>query len=172
MATRRFRILETSIGAVGYVADERFRLQRLILPMRSSSAVRTAVKRRYGTAVEDSGLMPGFAKQLSGYLAGRPARLEVAIDWRPFPQFQRSVLKACAKIPAGRTRSYGQLAASIGHPAASRAVGQALGANPIPLVIPCHRVVRTDGGLGGFSAAQGIALKRKLLKLEECSGLA
>jgi O-6-methylguanine DNA methyltransferase len=78
--------------------------------------------------------------------------------------FQRAVLTAIQKIPFGETRSYGWVARAIGKPRASRAVGQALGANPIPIIIPCHRIIASDGSLGGYGG--GLPLKRKLLTLE------
>jgi O-6-methylguanine DNA methyltransferase len=89
------------------------------------------------------------------------ARLPVAMVGTAF---QQSVWKAMAKIPAGRTMSYGGLAARIGKPKASRAVGAACGANPVPYLVPCHRVVAANGGLGGFSG--GLDVKQKLLKAE------
>jgi methylated-DNA-[protein]-cysteine S-methyltransferase len=79
-------------------------------------------------------------------------------------RFQRSVWRAMEKIPRGETRTYAQIAAAAGRPGAARAVGTACGANPLPLIVPCHRVVASGGGLGGFSA--GLAVKKKLLRLE------
>lgn len=79
-------------------------------------------------------------------------------------EFQISVWKAAMAIPCGQTTSYGRLAASIGRPRASRAVGTALGKNPILLMVPCHRVLASDGGLGGFTG--GLEIKKKLLKIE------
>lgn len=81
--------------------------------------------------------------------------------------FQRSVLLACAKIPKGQTLTYSQLARSIGKPNAARAVGNALAINPLAPLIPCHRVVRSDGTLGGYSAAGGTKTKRKMLLREK-----
>lgn len=80
------------------------------------------------------------------------------------PDFTRAVWSACVAIPYGEMRSYGWLAGKVGRPGASRAVGRALGANPLPLVVPCHRVIRQDGSLGGFSA--GLDLKKRLLQHE------
>lgn len=78
--------------------------------------------------------------------------------------FQRAVWGAARAIPHGRTRTYGEIAAAVGRPGAARAVGQALGANPVPLLVPCHRVVAAGGGLGGFTG--GLDLKARLLALE------
>ncbi len=80
--------------------------------------------------------------------------------------FQRSVLLECAKIPKGRTKTYSQLARAIGKPNAARAVGNALARNPLAPIIPCHRVIRSDGKLGGYSGTGGTAKKRYLLKKE------
>ncbi len=81
--------------------------------------------------------------------------------------FERKVLLACTKIPAGQTRTYSQLAQQIGKPHAARAVGNALAKNPLAPIIPCHRVIRNDGSLGGYSAKGGTRRKRALLKNEK-----
>jgi methylated-DNA-[protein]-cysteine S-methyltransferase len=84
-----------------------------------------------------------------------------------YPPFFQSVWRACAEIPAGQTRSYGWIADRIGKPGAARAVGRALGANPFAPAVPCHRVVRSDGTLGGYSGSGGIKSKKKLLQKEK-----
>ncbi|NPA31084.1 MAG: methylated-DNA--[protein]-cysteine S-methyltransferase [Chloroflexi bacterium] len=83
-----------------------------------------------------------------------------------FTPFRAAVYAAVRAIPPGQTRTYGQIAAAVGRPRGARAVGQALARNPIPLVVPCHRVVAADGSLGGFSAEGGVALKARLLMWE------
>jgi methylated-DNA-[protein]-cysteine S-methyltransferase len=101
--------------------------------------------------------------QLSEYFAGR--RREFDLPLGPHgTEFQRSVWKALTRIPYGETLSYGELARRIGNPRASRAVGLANGANPLPIVVPCHRVIGADGSLTGFGG--GLDIKRKLLALE------
>ena len=85
---------------------------------------------------------------------------------RKYPDFCQKVWLECAKIPKGETRTYGDLAKRIGNPGAARAVGSALAKNPFAPEIPCHRVVRSDGGLGGYSAPGGIAAKRRILAKE------
>ena len=82
------------------------------------------------------------------------------------PAFHRKVWKACLEIPAGETRTYGWIARRIGHPKAARAVGQALALNPFAPYVPCHRVVRSDGHLGGYSAPGGLVRKRQMLDRE------
>ena len=87
-----------------------------------------------------------------------------------YPQFQQQVWLACAEIPAGQTRTYSWIAEKIGRPNASRAVGTALGKNPFAPVIPCHRVLRSDGTLGGYSGPGGLKTKLALLKKEGALG--
>jgi O-6-methylguanine DNA methyltransferase len=107
-----------------------------------------------------------YARQIQQYLEGRRRRFTLPIDWRGTSSFQRQVLKAASHIPYGQTRTYGQIARRTGHKGAARAVGQAMGSNPLLLVIPCHRVLGADGSLCGFSAPGGIGLKQRLLHLE------
>lgn len=85
---------------------------------------------------------------------------------KQYPPFSQSVWRACAEIPRGETRTYGWIAERIGKPAAARAVGRALGANPLAPVIPCHRVIRADGQMGGYSGPGGIKTKFRLIVLE------
>lgn len=84
-----------------------------------------------------------------------------------YTPFQRAVWRACMEIPPGETRSYGWIARRIGRPGAARAVGSALGKNPFAPVVPCHRVIRSDGSPGGFSAPGGLKAKLRLLKAEK-----
>jgi O-6-methylguanine DNA methyltransferase len=90
----------------------------------------------------------------------------IAEKMKSYSLFEQSVWKACARIPAGETRTYAWIATQIGKPGASRAVGTALGRNPFAPTIPCHRVVRSDGKMGGYSGRGGIKTKIKLLKKE------
>jgi len=92
--------------------------------------------------------------------------VDIAVDLDGAGPFARQVYEAVRKIPPGRTRSYGELAADMNRPTASRAVGQALGRNPIPLIIPCHRVLGHSGKPGGFSAHGGVETKARLLEIE------
>lgn len=111
----------------------------------------------------------GVLKWLRGFASGRGAQPRGGIDLKGGTPFQRKVWRAIARIPRGETRSYSWLARAVGRPKAVRAAANACGANPIPIFIPCHRVVASDGSLGGFSG--GIAIKRKMLRLEGISGL-
>lgn len=112
----------------------------------------------------DNPLLDDFVEQLKAYFNGTLQTFSVAIDLQ-VPGFTAEVLGAARKIKYGQTMTYGQLAERIGRPNACRAVGNALGANPLPLVIPCHRVIAANGQLGGFSA--GLQIKRQLLEHEK-----
>jgi methylated-DNA-[protein]-cysteine S-methyltransferase len=107
-----------------------------------------------------------IAGQLRDYFEGTRTNFDVPLDLSRVTPFQLSVLQAVRAIPAGTVWTYGQMARAIGKPQASRAVGQALGRNPVPVVIPCHRVIAGDGSLGGYSGGGGLASKRLLLNLE------
>lgn len=91
---------------------------------------------------------------------------DAPIDWDRFEPFARRVYQAALAIPLGQTRTYGQLAKTIDEPQAAQAVGQALGGNPIPLIIPCHRILAAGGKMGGFSAPGGLRTKERLLLIE------
>ncbi|MCM2267924.1 MAG: MGMT family protein [Elusimicrobiales bacterium] len=93
-------------------------------------------------------------------------RKKVLNEMKKYTPFQQAVWKACMSIPRGQTRSYKWLAQRIGRPGAARAVGSALGRNPFAPVVPCHRVISSDGTLGGFSAPGGLKAKLRLLKAE------
>lgn len=103
-------------------------------------------------------------EELGEYLAGKRAFFSVPIDLSGVPDFQRRVLETAREIPFGEARPYAWVAGRIGHPRAVRAVGTALGRNPVPLIIPCHRVWRTDGGVGGYIF--GTRVKDRLIALE------
>jgi methylated-DNA-[protein]-cysteine S-methyltransferase len=103
-------------------------------------------------------------RELDQYFAGRRQRFEIPIDWSLTHGFGRRVLQATAMIPFGSVSSYKQVAAQAGSPRGSRAAGNALGSNPIPIVVPCHRVLHAGGGLGGYTG--GLERKRLLLGVE------
>jgi methylated-DNA-[protein]-cysteine S-methyltransferase len=105
--------------------------------------------------------------QIKEYLTGTRREFELTIDWSVLPSdFQRDALRAVFSIPSGKTRTYADIATQIGHPQAFRAVGRANATNPMPLVIPCHRVIGTDGKLHGYGGKGGLKTKAWLLKME------
>jgi methylated-DNA-[protein]-cysteine S-methyltransferase len=107
-----------------------------------------------------------IAAQLRDYFSTGRTCFDLPLDLSQVTPFQQSVLQATRRIPPGTLRTYGQIARAIGKPQASRAVGQALGRNPVPIIVPCHRVVASDGSLGGYSGGGGVKSKRMLLALE------
>jgi methylated-DNA-[protein]-cysteine S-methyltransferase len=114
--------------------------------------------------VEAAAPLDGIRRELDEYFAGRRTSFELALDWKLVGPFARRVLGATARIPYGGVRTYAEIAAKAGSPRGSRAAGNALGSNPIPIVVPCHRVLRGGGGLGGY--AGGLERKQFLLELE------
>jgi methylated-DNA-[protein]-cysteine S-methyltransferase len=104
------------------------------------------------------------ARQVEEYFAGRRTSFDIALDLRLSAGFRRTVLGHLAAISYGHTESYAEVATATGHPGAVRAVGSACATNPLPVVVPCHRVVRSDGSLGGYLG--GLEVKRTLLELE------
>ena len=108
-------------------------------------------------------------RELDEYFTGARRQFELPLDWRLTQGFGRRVLEATARIPYGATASYKQMAAEAGNDRASRAAGNALGSNPIPIVVPCHRILHSDGGLGGYTG--GLDKKRLLLSVESGQAL-
>ena len=155
--------IETSEGTfLAWFSDAG--LTRLDFPARSGAAPKrprqpsappTAATRRWTAQT---------AAAVRAILAGRPARALPPLDLTAGTPFQQSTWQALARIPLGKTSTYGKVAAAIRRPKAVRAVGGACGANPIPLLVPCHRVLPQAGGLGGFSG--GLDWKRRLLERE------
>ena len=114
--------------------------------------------------METPGRVDEARRQLDSYFDRGLRQFNLPLDWRLVGSFGRRVLGRVARVPYGGVESYGDVAVEIGHPRAARAVGNAVGANPMPIVVPCHRVVRTGGALGGYGG--GLPRKRFLLELE------
>jgi methylated-DNA-[protein]-cysteine S-methyltransferase len=114
--------------------------------------------------VEAPAALDEVRRELDEYFDGKRTTFEVPIDWRLHDGFGRRVLRATARIPYGKLFTYGEIAAKAGSPRGSRAAGNALGSNRIPIVVPCHRVVRTGGQIGGYTG--GVERKEYLLGLE------
>ena len=121
-----------------------------------------------GEIVRDDQKNRKALSQMERYLKGELKRFDCPLDLQGTP-FQKKVWSKLATIPYGQTRSYKEIAEAIGHPKAFRAVGNANGSNPIPLILPCHRVIESNGGLGGFG--HGIKVKKELLDFEKSHGV-
>jgi len=160
---RYVRDIETPLGRFAVAATER-QLLRILLPPSTTDQLRDLLATDAADeTVEDGGeLTDLFAKQLSEYLDGH--RREFDIPYRiDAPPFHTKVLEAVARIPYGTTSTYADIAAAVGNPGATRAVGTANARNRLPIIIPCHRVVASNG-IGGYGG--GPAMKRQLLSLE------
>ena len=149
----RLAVSSKGLAAVSWIADEfdfhefltkRFKLPVVYIPDQISQA----------------------GKEINKYLRGSLKKFTIPIDWSLLRPFQRQVLQATYAIPYGKTRCYGEIAADLNCPTAARAVGQAQATNPMPLVIPCHRVIGVNGKLRGYGGGKGLPTKAWLLKLE------
>ena len=167
-STVGFRLVKTRWGCFGIVLSGEHRVVATFLPQEEAS-LRRALVSRYPGIREQSRGADKFCNQVRDYFSGAKTNWSVDIDLRAMPEFRRHVLEACRRIPYGATASYADLARAVGSPAAARAVGSAMANNPLPLIVPCHRVVRSDGTLGGFSSPRGTSQKIRLLKLENPS---
>jgi methylated-DNA-[protein]-cysteine S-methyltransferase len=168
MTAASFAVFDTAIGACGIAWGERG-ITHAWLPDRDASALRRRIARRLPEAREARipeemrpavdgivGLLRGETSDLSG----------VPLDLDGVPEFHRRVYAIARGIAPGETLSYGEIARRLGDPSQARAVGAALGANPIPILIPCHRVLAANGRTGGFSAPGGVSTKLRILEIE------
>jgi methylated-DNA-[protein]-cysteine S-methyltransferase len=168
MTPRGFTLCPTAIGDVGVVWSDAG-LAGILIPEASAGETRRRIAERFPSALE---LEPPNAVRhamdlIVGIVAGKSVDASaVALDMDGIPEFSRRVYEVTAAIPMGRTMTYGEVAERLGDAGASRAVGQALGRNPFPIVVPCHRVLAAGGKSGGFSAPGGVATKRRLLEIE------
>lgn len=156
------RVFETPLGRIGVAATARG-VVRVTLPNKVAGRGCRSSRASAGAAKAEAHAERA-EREIREYCAGRRRRFTVTIDLSGVPPFHRKVLAAARRIPYGRTVTYGELARRAGSPRAARATGQAMAHNPVPLIVPCHRVVAAGGGLGGFGG--GLAMKRLLLALE------
>jgi methylated-DNA-[protein]-cysteine S-methyltransferase len=120
--------------------------------------------RRSPRIVESPSALDPWRRELDEYFSGSRQRFDAPLDWEAMAPFQRAVLRATAAIPYGKTSTYTGVATAAGNPRAQRAAGNALGANPLAIIVPCHRVLRSGGGFGGYTG--GLQRKHFLLELE------
>jgi methylated-DNA-[protein]-cysteine S-methyltransferase len=166
-AARGYALFETALGGCGIAWGERG-IVRIQLP--EADQMRTARRLAAGGAVVEASPPPWVAHAIQAMIRHLQGTLQdfsgVPVDMTRVAPLPRRVYEAARAIEAGRTTTYGALATAIGPPADARAVGQALGANPFALVVPCHRVVAAGGRIGGFSAHGGAVTKARLLAIE------
>jgi methylated-DNA-[protein]-cysteine S-methyltransferase len=160
-------LFETALGAGGVVAGEAGLLE-VFPPFGGENAVAMAARiaERYPDAVDESDITRRAASLLTRYFAGEPVVFDITIDFRDFTPFQEAIYRMVSTIPRGEVRSYSRVASDSGRPRAARGVGAAMARNPLPIIIPCHRVVGKSGELTGYSAVVGIDSKRWLLETE------
>jgi methylated-DNA-[protein]-cysteine S-methyltransferase len=171
MSSSAYTLFDTPFGACALGWGEAG-IAGVWLPEATAEATRARVLRRFPDAVATEP-PPEVARTISdirALFAGEPRDLlDAVLDERELPAFYRRVYALARRILPGQTRTYGELAAALGQPGSARAVGQAMGKNPFPIIVPCHRVLAASnarGGLGGFSAPGGVVTKRAMLALE------
>lgn len=168
MAQQFFALFETRIGVCGITWSARG-INGVQLPMGSEEKIRTRIRQRHGEAIEQepSAEVKHAIDRITTLLAGEPDDLtDIPLDLDGVPEFNRGVYAIARTIPPGKTMTYGDIAKRLGGVELSRDVGQALGHNPCPIVVPCHRVLAAGGKPGGFSANGGVVTKLKMLEIE------
>jgi methylated-DNA-[protein]-cysteine S-methyltransferase len=159
-------IFATPLGWIG-VAGSGTTVTALTIGHASAEEVRSSLSTRTSGAIEERDWYPELRRALERYAQGQLVDLApFKIDLGETTPYRKRVLEAARRIPYGKTLSYGELAAKAGKPRAARAAGSAMAANPIALLIPCHRVVAAGGAIGGFSCRTGVELKQRLLEME------
>ena len=164
-----YLIFKTPLGWMGVLGSSKG-LKRLVLPQSSAEQVLhllsepTVKQHDQSLSKAEADYFGDLPGRISDYLAGKTVSFSDKLDLSGASPFQRRVWEVERSIPYGETRTYAWIAGKLGMPKAARAVGQALARNPLPIIIPCHRVIRRDGSLGGFGG--GRDLKRRLLEIE------
>ena len=160
-----YAVVDSPLGPLVVAATPRGLVRVAYAEARSQDEILEAVAARVSPRVlEAPSRLDEPRRELDEYFEGRRTRFELPIDWSSLRGFTQKVLRETARINFGELRTYAEVASGAGSPRAVRAAGNALGANPMPIVVPCHRVVRTGGGIGGYTG--GIERKEFLLRLE------
>jgi methylated-DNA-[protein]-cysteine S-methyltransferase len=165
---QHFALFDTAIGRCGVAWGPRG-INAVQLPMGSEDKTRARIRQRYGDIAETAppAEVQGAIEGIAELLAGKPNDLtDIVLDLDGVPEFHRGVYDIARTIPPGKTMTYGDIAKKLGGVELSRDVGQALGRNPCPIVVPCHRVLAAGGKPGGFSANGGVVTKLKMLAIE------
>ncbi|WJR79355.1 methylated-DNA--[protein]-cysteine S-methyltransferase [Bradyrhizobium sp. NP1] len=168
MTGQRFTIFETAIGPCGVLWGERG-ISGVQLTMGSEEKTRKRIQQRHADAreAEPTAEVGRAIEAMKELLSGKPNDLnDIELDLEGVPEFNRGVYAIARSIPPGQTTTYGEIAKKLGGVELSRDVGQALGHNPCPIVVPCHRVLAAGNKPGGFSANGGVATKLKMLAIE------
>jgi methylated-DNA-[protein]-cysteine S-methyltransferase len=165
----RYALVDTAIGTFGIAWTDKG-LARVALPGRDRAGTELWISRDPAEPGFPDGPVAGLPERIKRYAEGAHEDFtDVPLDLGDVPLFNRQAYAELLKIDYGQTTTYGAIARTLGDVALSRAVGQAMGANPIPLVIPCHRVLGADGKTGGFSSPGGVTAKMRMLALEHAA---
>ena len=163
----KYTIFQTKWGYFGLAGTE-YAFCRTQLPGPKREKIKSMLLKNMPNAQFDKSLFRPLQEQINTYFEGAYVDFRnIPIELEGFSSFLSSVLSACRNVGFGRTITYTGLARKLNRPAAARAVGNALAKNPLPLIIPCHRIIRGDGKIGGFSAPGGTTLKKKMLLHEQ-----
>ena len=166
----KYVIFKTADGFFGLLADNKGLLHSTLPVPDYSTARKYLLVGMFGDATKDEGIYPKLQKSIKAYYKGCYAELKkvrFVLNWEELTDFSKKVLNVCKNIPLGQILTYSQLAKKAGFSKAARAAGSVLAKNPLPLLIPCHRVVRSDGKIGNFSAAGGSKTKKKMIEFEK-----
>jgi methylated-DNA-[protein]-cysteine S-methyltransferase len=172
MSVQSFAVFDTALGHCGIVWTSRG-IAGVNLPEGSEEKTRARVKKRFPEAIENSPSadIQKIVEEVIALIAGDKIDFShVTLDHAPLPEFSKRVYEIVRTIPIGQTLTYGDIAKQLGDVSLSREVGQAMGRNPTPVIMPCHRVVAASGKTGGFSAPGGVDTKMKLLSIERRHG--
>lgn len=165
----RYALVDTAIGTFGIAWTDRG-IARVALPGRDRARTEMWISRDPAEPGFPEGELGRLPERIRHYAEGvREDFTDVPLDLEDVPAFNRQAYAELLKIGYGETTTYGAIARTLGDVALSRAVGQAMGANPVPLIIPCHRVLGSDGKTGGFSSPGGVTAKMKMLALEHAA---
>jgi len=174
VTAKGFAVFATAIGHCGIAWGEHGVIG-VRLPDRTAAITRARLRSRFPEAVEiepPQRVRQGI-EEIVALLRGEPRSLAgIELDLDGVPEFHRQVYEVTRAIPPGRTMTYGEIANRLGTPGSAQAVGQAMGRNPFPIIVPCHRVLGADGKLTGFSAPGGVETKRRMLLVEGSTAVA
>jgi methylated-DNA-[protein]-cysteine S-methyltransferase len=174
MNTQEFSLFETQMGRCAIVWGDRG-IVGLFLPESDEQRMRKRLARRFPDAVEAAAStnVRTAIQRIVALLSGEPVDLaDIPLDMESVEPFRRKVYAIAREIPPGSTLTYGAIAEKLGGKALARDVGEAMGKNPFPIIVPCHRVVAANGKLGGFSAPGGANTKLKMLEIEGAAAAA
>jgi len=165
----QYVLIPTALGRAGILVSSKG-IRRLSLPQETSSLALAYLKpsKLVGMPEPELGSFPDLELRLERYFLGEETTFDDSLDLIG-TAFQKKTWEVARTIPWGETRSYGWIARNMGNPGAARAVGQAMRSNPVPIIVPCHRVIGSDGRMCGYGGPDGVNLKRKLLEMERGS---